>query len=230
MTYIARVLSIERLPRRYTLLRDIVGTLVPFAGFLVLAAFAAPSGIAGAIAQVDAALKAIDGGVAVVSAYVAIGYFAGKLVGAAGVWLTRLATRLPRVGQRCSYAAWYERQRKPIEQLFAQVYAGMPSFELSLTDRVNALKSFYAKTHPEGLAGVNRQIMLLDITRAGFVYSLILLASEALAPVPHNTGLALLCAAILLVCAVATPRRIEKVVRTEMVFLLAAARLGRLQD
>lgn len=66
--------------------------------------------------------------------------------------------------------------------------------------------------------------MLVDIMRATFVYSATVLVYEGLARFPHPP-LTALCAVVLLVSAVATPRRIEKVVRTELVYLLAAARL-----
>lgn len=201
------------------------GTLAPFLAFLLLAVLADSATVTRGVSRLHAVLKDVGAGaVSVAAVYVICGFVVGKIVGAFGVWLTRAATRLPRVGQRYSYAAWYARQRAPIEQLYRQLSAGLPAFELSLTDKVNALKSYYAPVHPEGLAAVQRQFLLVDITRAAFVYSAILLVNEALSAFPRP-GLALLCAAIVVIAAAATSRRIEKVVRTEMVFLVAAARI-----
>ncbi len=160
-----------------------------------------------------------------IAAYVLAAFVAGKVIGAAGVMLTRWAAHLPKIGERFSYAHWYATNRLAIEALYRTTFSGLPEFTLSLTGKVNALKSYFSVSHPGGQADVERQFMLVDISRAVFVYAALLFSLDlGLAASPHWWLLGM-CAIAMWVAAAATKRRIEKVVRTEMEYLIAAARM-----
>lgn len=203
--------------------RDLVGTVAPFTAFLFLAWLADPDPLRPLLVGLTSLFTASPVGLFLLA--IATGYTTGKVVGAVGVLVTRWATHLPfGIGQRYSYVDWYEGQRIAIEELYSQVFSGRPAFRLSLTDKVNALKSYFTVVHPQGYAEVSRQLILVDIMRAAFVYSALVLVYEVLARFPQP-ALTALGAVVLLVSAVATSRRLEKVVRTELVYLLAAAQL-----
>jgi len=205
------------------LARDLVGTVAPFTAFLFLAWLADPDPLRPLLVGLKSLFTASPVGLFLLA--IAAGYTAGKVVGAVGVLFTRWATHLPfAIGRRYSYADWYAQQRGPIVQLYAQVFSSRPAFALSLTDQVNALKSYFTVVHPQGYAEVSRQLIGVDIMRAAFVYSTLILVYEGLARFPHPP-LTALCTVVLLVSAAATSRRIEKVVRAELVYLLAAAQL-----
>ena len=89
---------------------------------------------------------------------------------------------------------------------------------LSLTDEVNALKGYLARFYPEGLAEGQRKFVAVDGVRGAFVYAVLLLVYE-ISTGEHHRGVVVVCAVIMLVTTRETSRRIEKVVRAEMVFL-----------
>jgi len=131
---------------------------------------------------------------------------------------------LPTVGQRFSYAYWYGEASADIELLYERTFGDMLfATILGPTDKVNALKLYFRTRHCEAYADISRQFLWVDLVRSAFVYAAIMLAWELQAG--RDLRVLVVAAIIMVSCAVAIPRRIHKVVRSELIFLRACARL-----
>ena len=203
--------------------RNTLGTLAPFTGFLVLLVLAHPHAWQSILAVLQKSPWTASPTAAILL-YVLVGLVAGKLVGALGVLLTQIVSHVPTIGDRYAYRYWYEKHQAAIDELYQRNFSNLPAFDLSLTDRVNALKSYLRAYDPKGHAEITWQFVLVDITRGAFVYAGALLLIEIAGGIPHGWRVAL-CVVVLAITAATTPRRIAKVTRAEMVFLVAAQKI-----
>ena len=148
---------------------------------------------------------------------------------AIAVLLTRLAERIPRgIGDKFSYDYMYKQIEPTVEWSFTKYFGSGSAVDaeeiIGTADKLDALKDYLRAHNPSGFANISRQFARVDLTRSFFVYGLLVAAYE-LALGERNPAIVATAALAMVGSALATPRRLEKVVRSQWAFLVAGVKL-----
>ena len=216
---------------RHHFSRDITGRLAPFTSFVIFVFLAYPDLRREGLSTGSEYLAMAPIGLPILGAvlYIFVGLFVGAGVNAIAVLFTRLAERIPGgIGDKFSYKHMYKQIEPTVEWFFTKYFGSVNAVDakniIGTADKLDALKDYLRAHNPGGFANISRQFARVDMTRAFFVYGLLLVAYE-LALGERSPAIVATAALAMVGSALATPRRLEKVVRSQWAFLVAGAKL-----